>query len=82
MLKHLDNWIRNAKRAAWLPSLRTVALKLDLPNHLESASLDAAAQKELDAKVKELLGALAKRNPAVQVVEPRPLEELEYPLEF
>ncbi|RXW18778.1 hypothetical protein EST38_g7068 [Candolleomyces aberdarensis] len=82
MLKDLDNWIRNAERAAWLPNLRTVALKLDLPNRLERAELDAAAQKELDAKVRKLFAVLARRDPAVQVMEPRPLKELEYPLEF
>jgi hypothetical protein len=65
-----------------LPNLLTVAHKLDLPCHLESTALDEAAQKELDAKVHEFLGLVAKRDPAVQVVEPRAVKEMEYPLEF
>ena len=64
-----------------MPSLRTIALKLDLPNHLEKAALDVAAQKELGAQVRELFGVLAEREPAVRAVDPRPLKGLEYPLE-
>ncbi|KAJ2915572.1 hypothetical protein MD484_g4824, partial [Candolleomyces efflorescens] len=82
MLKDLDSWIRNAKRADWLPNMHTLAFQLDSPNHLVTAALDAAAQRELDAKIKEFFDIISKRAPAVRVVEPRPVKELEYPLEI
>ncbi|KAJ2915578.1 hypothetical protein MD484_g4823, partial [Candolleomyces efflorescens] len=82
MLDDLDNWIRNAKQDTWLPRLRTVALKIDLPCYVKGASLEAEAREELDAKVHEFLGLLAKRDPPVQIVEPRTTKEMEYPLEF
>ncbi|KAJ2921153.1 hypothetical protein H1R20_g15938, partial [Candolleomyces eurysporus] len=85
MLKELDEWIVRARDRSWLPNLRTIALRLVDPAKGKTADVVYLTEKEegeLEKKIEKLLNILRQRSPPVEVVEPRPLFQLRYPLAF
>ncbi|RXW17907.1 hypothetical protein EST38_g7948 [Candolleomyces aberdarensis] len=85
MLKELDEWIVHARNRSWLLNLRTIAFRLVDPAKGKTADvvyLTEKEQGELEQKIEELLNILRQRSPTVEVIKPRPLAQLRYPLTF
>ncbi|RXW13952.1 hypothetical protein EST38_g11907 [Candolleomyces aberdarensis] len=85
MLKELDEWIVRARDPSWLTNLQTIAFRLINPVQGKTASIVHLTEKEkeeLKRKIDDLLNIFRQRSPPVEVVEPRLLAQLRYPLAF
>lgn len=83
MLREINQWIEKARDKTWLPSLRRLSFKLDLPNRITEEKLTAAQSQELQRKVQEFLKIMSERqlgDGRLKVVDPRDVKELQYPL--
>ncbi|RXW16063.1 hypothetical protein EST38_g9792 [Candolleomyces aberdarensis] len=80
MFNDLDKWIAKANDPLWLPDLREFAVSLvsESSNSAEAGAPEVE-QAQTDGKVAELLAAMKRNRPTLEIQEPRPLDELEYP---
>ncbi|RXW16062.1 hypothetical protein EST38_g9793 [Candolleomyces aberdarensis] len=79
MFNDLENWIAKADDPLWLPDLRSFAF--DMVSYRYNRKEDEAEveRAQIDGKIAELLDAMKRHRPALEIEEPRPLDELVYP---
>ncbi|KAJ2934650.1 hypothetical protein H1R20_g2437, partial [Candolleomyces eurysporus] len=84
VLKDMDNWIESASSPSWLANLKKIGFKLT-QSYWETQNIprtkERTAELELmEKKVETFLNLLRRRQPPVEVIQPRSHFQLAYPI--